>query len=95
MGPIIITAILKPKEGFEDQLLGELQKVQKASREEPGCIQYELHRSVDDHTFVLYEVWKDNEAVASHTQSSHYQEYRNGIADIVATREVYRLKAIK
>ena len=95
MEPIIITAILKPKEGFQEKLLLELKKVQLASKEEAGCIKYDLHQSVEDHTFVLYEVWKDNEAVESHIQSSHYQEYRDNITDIVSIREVYKLETIE
>jgi quinol monooxygenase YgiN len=95
MEPIIITAILKPKEGFQEQLLSELKKVQAASREEAGCIKYNLHQSVGDYTFVLYEVWKDNEAVEHHIQSSHYKEYRDNISDIVSTREVYKMKTIE
>lgn len=95
MEPIIITAILKPKEGFEEQLLLELKKVQMASREEAGCIKYDVHQAVEDYTFVLYEVWKNNEALDSHIQSKHYQEYRKNISNIVSTREVYRLKTIQ
>ncbi len=32
MGHIVITAVLKPKEGLQGQLLSELKKVQAASR---------------------------------------------------------------
>lgn len=95
MEPTIITAILKPKEGLEEQLLLELKKVQKGSREEVGCIKYDVHQDVEDHTFVLYEVWKDNEAVDNHIRSKHYQEYRENITNMVSTREVYRLKIVK
>lgn len=95
MKPIVITAILKPKDGCEDQLFQALQKVQAASREEAGCIQYDLHKGIDDPTYVLYEVWKDNEALTRHAQSSHYQEYRESIADLLASREVYRLQTIE
>ena len=95
MESIVITAILKPKEGFGEQLLSELKKVQVASKQEVGCIKYSLHHSVEANTFVLYEVWKDNEAIEGHVNSSHYQEYRKNIADIVATREVYKMKEIE
>lgn len=95
MEPIIITAILKPKKGFEEQLLLELKKVQKASMEEAGCIKYDVHRSVEDHTFVLHEVWRDNKAIDSHIKSKHYQEYRENTTDIVLIREVYKLKTIQ
>lgn len=43
----IITAILKPKEGFEEQLLFELKKIQKGSRKEVGCIKYDVHQGVE------------------------------------------------
>lgn len=95
MEPIIITAVFKPKENVEDQLLMELKKVQKASREEAGCLKYDLHQSIDDHTFVFHEAWKDKDALDSHIQSKHYQEYRENTADLVSTREVYKLKTIQ
>lgn len=94
MKPIVINAILKPKDGCEDKLFQALQKVQAASREEAGCIQYDLHKGIDDSTYVLFEAWQDNEALTLHAQSSHYLEYRESIADLLASREVYRLHPI-
>ncbi|KZB90384.1 monooxygenase [Bacillus sp. VT 712] len=94
MEHIVIAAVLKPKEGLQGQLLSKLKKVQVASREEAGCIKYDLHQS-EDQTFVLYEVWKDEETLEYHIQSAHYQEYRNNIADLVSNREVYKLKIME
>ncbi|MFD1030173.1 putative quinol monooxygenase [Metaplanococcus flavidus] len=94
MEPIIITAIMKPKENMEAQLLAELNKVQKASRNEAGCLNYVLHQSIEDDTFVLYETWKDIDALQSHIGSAHYREYRTNIADLVSKREVFKLKAL-
>lgn len=94
MEPIVITAILKAKENMEDRLLAELLKVQEGSRREAGCINYDLHQSIEDGTFVLHETWKDNDALESHVGSSHYQEYRTNTADLLSKREVYKLKAI-
>lgn len=94
MEPIVITAIMKPKEHMEAQLLAELNKVQEASRKEAGCLHYVLHQSIEDDTFVLHETWKDIDALQSHIGSAHYQEYRANIADLVEKREVYKLKAL-
>ncbi|MBT2570097.1 putative quinol monooxygenase [Planococcus sp. ISL-110] len=94
MEPIIITAILKPKENMEAQLLAELNKVQEASRAEAGCINYVLHQSIEDDTFVLHETWKDKDALESHVGSLHYQEYRTNTADLVLKREVFKLKTL-
>jgi len=95
MKPIVITAILKPKPGCEDQLFQALQKVQAASREEAGCIRYDLHKGIDEPAFVLYETWEDSEALSRHAQSSHYQEYRECIADLIESREVHRLHIVE
>lgn len=92
---VTVNAILEPKEGHAEQLFLELKKVQQASREEEGCIQYNIHQSVDTNTFVLYEVWKDQDAVDSHAQTAHYQEYRKNTAEHLSSREVYRLKLIE
>lgn len=94
MEPITITAILKPIENRQDQLLAELAKVQEASRAEAGCLNYVLHQSIEDDTFVLHETWKDKDALESHIESLHYQEYRTNTADLVSKREVFKLKVI-
>lgn len=94
MEPIVITAILKPKENKADQLLAELNKVGEASRAEAGCLSYVLHQSIEDDTFVLHESWKDKDALESHINAPHYQEYRANTADLVSERKVFKLKAI-
>jgi len=94
MTQIIVTAVLKSKEGYEEQLLAELKKVQKGSTEEAGCIQYTIHQSIEDQTFVLYEIWKDLQAVEIHNETVHYQEYRKNTADLVAAKTIYRLKEL-
>ncbi|OHX49133.1 monooxygenase [Planococcus salinarum] len=94
MEPIVITAIMKPKENMEAQLLAELNKVQEASRKEAGCLHYVLHQSIEDDTFVLHETWKDIDALQRHVGSAHYQEYRANTADLISRREVFKLKAL-
>lgn len=94
MEPIVITAILKPKENMEERLMAELIKVQEASKAEAGCLNYVLHQSIEDDTFVLHETWKDQDALQSHIESLHYQEYRTNIADLISKREVFKLKTV-
>ncbi len=94
MDAIVITAILKPKENMESQLRAELDKVLEASRQEAGCLNYVLHQSIEDDTFVLHETYQDKDALENHVNSSHYQEYRANIADLIERREVFKLKAL-
>lgn len=94
MEQLAVTAILKPKEGREDGVKRVLHEVLIGSREEEGCIQYDVHQSLEDITFVIYEVWKNQDAVESHINSAHYEKYRNEIADLITSREVYKMKKI-
>lgn len=91
---IIVTALLTPKEGQEEQVLAALKRVQEASRKETGCIIYNLHKTVEGNTFVLYEEWANAEAMEEHIHSDHYLEYRAAISDRVSDRQVFKLEAI-
>ncbi|KUP04049.1 monooxygenase [Bacillus coahuilensis m2-6] len=90
--PIVITAVLKSKPGREQELFQALKEVIEPSREEAGCLQYDLHQSSEDQrVFVFYERWKDEEAVQDHVASEHYQAYRERGEELVESREVYKL----
>ncbi|TKD72452.1 putative quinol monooxygenase [Pseudalkalibacillus hwajinpoensis] len=94
MEQLAVTAILKPKEGHEDDVRKVLQEVLDGSRNEEGCVQYDVHQSIEDTTFVIYEVWENQGAVESHINSAHYEKYRNDIGDLIISREVYKMKKL-
>ncbi|WP_341357928.1 putative quinol monooxygenase [Rossellomorea sp. y25] len=95
MSSITITAILTAKPGREEQLYQELIQVITPSRREDGCIEYSLHQSLANNaTFVFYETWESEEALASHIESEHYNRYRQNTVTLVEKREVYRLQKV-
>ncbi|MCA1055880.1 antibiotic biosynthesis monooxygenase [Rossellomorea aquimaris] len=95
MDEITITAVLKAKAGKEEELRQALLDVVPPSRAEKGCILYVLHESREEEgTFVFYEKWMSQEALESHIGSEHYGAYRERAAELVDSREVYKLKTI-
>ncbi|WP_379971276.1 putative quinol monooxygenase [Ectobacillus sp. sgz5001026] len=95
MTAVTITAILRAKNGFEEALQAELQKVAIGSKKEAGNIQYDVNRSIDDKgTFVFYEIWQDQQVLEEHLTTEHYQTYRRNIESIVESREVYKLRQL-
>lgn len=94
MEQIAVTAILKPIEGQEEAALHVLQEVLVGSRNEEGNIQYDVHQSIEDSTFVIYEVWKDQQAIEMHINSEHYEKYRQNIGSLLESREVYKMKKL-
>ncbi len=55
-------------------------------RDEPGCLRFDVHRSVDDPTrFYFYEIYRDREAFeVEHRAAPHYAIWRGVIERCVA-----------
>ena len=54
------------RDGEQEAVLAALGALAEPSRAEPGCLQWEAHRDLDDHrAFVLYERYRGQEDVAS------------------------------
>jgi quinol monooxygenase YgiN len=52
------------------------------SRREPGCVSYIPHHSEDDpNTIVIYEQYRDEEALTAHRDSPHFKKY--GVAGLL------------
>lgn len=57
----------------------------RGSHREPGCIRFDaLQHEEDPNRFVLYEAWRDTEAVEAHRASAHYQVWREAIEPMQA-----------
>ncbi|WP_252312331.1 putative quinol monooxygenase [Sinobaca sp. H24] len=92
---VTIKAFLQAESGKEEALRKELKKAIAPSQAEAGCLEYVLYESeAQDGVFIFSEKWKDEEAVQKHIQSEHYQAYRENTADLVVSREVYKVKPV-
>jgi quinol monooxygenase YgiN len=48
----------------------------EASRQEPGCLGYQVHRHrTEPRRFFIYEQYKDDAALEAHRASSHFLQY--------------------
>jgi quinol monooxygenase YgiN len=56
-----------------------LRQLAEASRKEPGCISYIPHQVEDDpDTIVIYEQYRDQDALAAHRATPHFQKLAVG-----------------
>ena len=54
------------------------------SVEEPGVARFDVLRQGDDPTrFLLVEVYRSPDAAAAHKETSHYQRWRDTVADMM------------
>jgi quinol monooxygenase YgiN len=71
-GGVILTAMVKAKQGQEDAVKEALLALVEPTRREPGCLCYNLHQSKSDPTqFMFYEQWVSKEAMDSHVRTPH------------------------
>jgi len=62
--------------GHEEEVAMIFTQLQAASRQEPGCLMYIVHRHQDDpRHFFIYEQYRDRAALEAHRNSPHFQEY--------------------
>lgn len=79
---LAVTWVANP--GHEEEVAQIFGKLQAASRQEPACLMYVVHRRKDDpRHFFIYEQYKDEAALQAHRESPHFQEYAvKGLKDI-------------
>ena len=65
---------------IKDELLDKLWVNVRAARKEIGCFHFEVSQKNDDpNTFIFYEVYKDEAALAWHREQNYFIEYINFI----------------
>jgi (4S)-4-hydroxy-5-phosphonooxypentane-2,3-dione isomerase len=77
----VITAFWKAKPGEEQRIEQIIQTMTPLTLDEPGCIAYQGHRSLEEPgLFMLYEQYVDEAALDAHRASAHFQRYVIGEA---------------
>ncbi len=74
-----------------------LQNLGAASRGEPGCVNYVTHFvDGDPTTVVIYEQYRDADALEAHRVSQHFEQYAtNGLYRKVRERTLEQLAEVK
>lgn len=93
--PLVVIATLIAKPGQASALQKELETLVQATRQEPGCITYELHQDRESaEGFYMFERWVDAEALQIHDGSAHIQAFRAAAGDLLGHFELKRLTLI-
>ncbi|MGU7779803.1 putative quinol monooxygenase [Burkholderia sp. PU8-34] len=95
MTEIAVVALIVAKPGAEEKLRTVLEGIVKPTRNEPGALQYDLHRDLKEPArFVFVERWESEAALAAHARSAHILAYREAAADWIASSEIRVLSKI-
>lgn len=81
MPHLTIVANIHAKPDQVDLVKAELQKLVPITRQEKGCINYDLHQDNSDPThFVFYENWESRELWQAHMNAPHLRAYSEATA---------------
>ena len=73
---ITVFALVKAMPGMEETVQQELLALVGPTRSEEGCINYDLHQSLDHAGhFRFYENWTAKELLDRHLQSAHVKRF--------------------
>jgi quinol monooxygenase YgiN len=83
---VVLAVTWMANAGEETEVTNIFRELEKASRQEPGCLMYVVHRHrTDPRRFFIYEQYRDDAALEAHRQSPHFQKYAvnalNGIGE--------------
>ena len=76
MSQLIVIANITAKPDQVDLVKSALLKLIKPTRQENGCIQYDLHQDNEQSSvFVFYERWESRALLQAHMASEHIKTY--------------------
>ena len=71
--PLIVIAQLNAKPEFAAQFRTALELLIAATLQEPGCLRYQLHQSLESpHGWMIHEEWESEAALSAHQQQPHF-----------------------
>ncbi len=81
---IVIAASLPINPENRDAAIEASVKMARATREEPGCIEYAFHQDLEDpNRFHVFEKWESGEALEAHFKTPHMAAFQAVAGDFI------------
>ena len=63
------------KEGQRGAFVDHMREMIAITKQEDGCIAYDLYEAVDGSGVVMIELWESQEALDRHMESEHFKKF--------------------
>jgi quinol monooxygenase YgiN len=75
---IALAVSLQVRPGRLEEFLAAIEEnAERSATDEPGCLYFDVVQALDDdHHFVFYELYADEDAVAAHRAAPHFARWR-------------------
>ena len=82
---IVLIARLKVKAGKVEQAKAAALAIVAESRQESGCLNYDIHQTIDDETvFFWHETWVNKAALDEHFAKPFFAEFFAVVGEVAA-----------
>ncbi|AMW28195.1 MULTISPECIES: putative quinol monooxygenase [Arthrospira] len=89
MSQLTVVARIKAKAGVQEKVHQELRKLIPLTLAESGCLNYDLHRSIDDPTlFLFYENWESRLLWEQHMAADHIKTFRENTEGLIEKLDI-------
>ena len=79
------------QQGMEDYVQEYLQRLMEHSQKDPGCLTYNIHKSLKNpNEFMMYSVWESEAAFNEHNMKPEMQEFKKKL-----TKEMFDVQSGK
>lgn len=96
MDRLTVIAKFKAKSGSETLLHQQLLQLIAPTLAEEGCLNYDLHRSIEDLTlFWFYENWASKSLWEQHIKSEHIKTFQAQTTEIIDSFDISLMKLEK
>ncbi len=93
MNQLTVVAKFKAKSGSETAFYQELLQLIAPTLAETGCLNYDLHRSIEDNAlFLFYENWSRRSHWEQHMESEHIKAFQNNTAEMIDNSELLLMR---
>ena len=85
----VVNAIYLAEEGKENALEQHLRAMIVPTRDEPGCVHYQVHRSTDNpRRFLLFEHYSSHDGFEFHKATPHFETHiKHGAWPLLESRD--------
>ncbi len=81
---VVVTALFRPREGAEAELIDAFRKVIPAIHDEPGCLLYSIHAAANG-TITMIEKWDSQDQLDAHSNGKPVDILRASTAPYLAS----------
>jgi quinol monooxygenase YgiN len=93
MSYLTVVAKVVAKTGHSEEVGTFLEALISPTLKEEGCVNYDLHQSIEDENiYIFHENWLTEAHLEAHLKTGHIAHCQASIADLIESAEVHRLR---